>query len=147
MTDLLAEEYKGCRDLFLENVRAMERNEIYSLGAIGAVMVYAVSATDPRIAIPSSLIPLAISVIGKMRYIGFGITAGSLNSYIQKLEAEHDDIGWTTFQRANATGSYLRKSRFLLWRWLFWGSAVFAVLVISQALISTFGLPPFRLLS
>jgi hypothetical protein len=135
MTDLTAEEYKSCRDLFLENVRAMERNEIYALGAIGAVMVYAISASDPWVAIPSSLIPLAIAVIGRMRYLGFGITAKALNSYLEQVEKEQDGIGWICFQRGTDAGGYLRQSRFLLWRVLVMAACTFALLITLRASI------------
>lgn len=135
MADLASEEYQSCRNLFLENVRAIERNEIYCIGASAVVIVFALAQQALATALPAAFVPLFVNILGRMRFIGFGIIASTLNDYLQKLEEADASIGWVSFQRGQQAGGPLQRSRFLLWRMLIGLSAVFPIVVILQALL------------
>jgi len=126
-TDLSVEEYNHCRELLLENVRAMDRNEVYTLGAVGATVVFSLAATNAVVAAASAAIPLALSIVARLRYRSIGIMTRVLNSYVAQLEKANPSIGWTTFHRKRKAGVSLRENRVMLWQWLMWGSAAFLV--------------------
>ena len=126
---LRPEEYKRCWDLFIENIKAVERNEIYAVGAIAAVMGFSLSSHEPLVSIGSSLVAILIAYLGRMRYVGFGIIAGALNAYIQETEQQARIIGWVTYQRQADVGGHLRRMRFLLWKVLLASTTAFALFV------------------
>jgi hypothetical protein len=95
-----AEEYQHCRELMLENIRAMDRNEIYTLGAVAVTTGFSLSSTSDAVAFGSAFIPLALTWIARLRYIGLGNFVRSINDYLREMEFLNPSIGWTTFQRA-----------------------------------------------
>lgn len=123
------EEYVQCWGLLLENIRAIERNELYSIGAIAGVMAFSISLKNPMLAMASSAITLFISYLGRMRYFGFGVTAGALNEYILSVEGSADRVGWVGFQRSREVGKRLRDMRFFLWKVIILVSWTFVALL------------------
>jgi|tagenome__1003787_1003787.scaffolds.fasta_scaffold20988451_7 hypothetical protein len=133
--DLSAEEYRHCRELLLENVRSMDRNEIYTLGAVAVTMVFSLTATNPAVAIGSAMIPLALSYMARLRYMGIGIMTRTLNTFMVRMVKANPSISWTTFERSAKAGKFLRENRVFFWYVLMGGSAVF--LAARIALVAT----------
>ena len=130
--DLSAEEYAHTRQLIIENIRSMDRNEVYTLGAVALTMAFSLSASRADIAIGSAVIPLALTYVARLRYLGIGIMIRTLNDFTRRKEQLNSSISWTTFQREVGAGRELRRNRFLFWRALLIGSAAFLVFQVAS---------------
>ena len=128
--ELRLEDYKCAWELFLENVRAVERNETYAIGAVAVVMSFSIASKDPVFAVGSSVLTLLIAYIGRIRYVGLGIIAREINNYLLLVEQRMGVEGWQTFRRSTEVGNRLRKGRLFLWNALFCALAAFIVLVV-----------------
>ena len=113
---LAIEEYKSCRDLIAKNIDIIEKNEVYGVGAAGAVAVFSLSATDRTVCLVGSYLPLAISVVGLVRYFGIDRTIHKINNYLEGVEARYEGVlGWTRSYRSANKVRWLKGSRYLIW--------------------------------
>ncbi|RVD58878.1 hypothetical protein EN866_19440 [Mesorhizobium sp. M2D.F.Ca.ET.223.01.1.1] len=121
---LLIEEYKSCRELIGRNIDIIEKSEVYAIGACAAIFVFVLGVSDPLLYRIAAWLPLVVSILGLIRYIGIDSTIHKINDYLEKVEAEYTCIGWTTFYRAANTDKILKKSRYS-----FWGGLILVSLV------------------
>jgi hypothetical protein len=125
---LLLEEYKSCRDLLKTNIDIMEKSEIFVVGAAAAAAAFCLSSKNETVVLLSSYLPLALSVLGLIRFLGLNSVIGTINNYIEGVEKNHKAINWTTYYR-NKRGRMLFLSRWAFWILLVGGSLAFAYFV------------------
>lgn len=127
---LAVEEYKSCRDLIAKNIEIIEKNEVYAVGSSAAVAVFSISQHDRLVCLAASYLPLAISILGFLRFFGVDQTIRKINNYLVTVERRHEALmGWTQFYRAANKLKWLKWSRYLIWGILFFLSVVFIYIV------------------
>lgn len=112
---LLIEEYKSCRELIKTNIEIIEKSEIYAVGAVGAIAVFSISSSIEVVAKVSAWIPLAIALLGLVRFIGVDSTIDKINNYLVQVETQHPKLQWTSFYRASNKHKLLKKTRYAIW--------------------------------
>ncbi len=111
---LKIEEYKFCKQQIMENIKIMNQIEIYVIGAIAAVYVFAIAQRDIAVATSAVAIASLIALLGAVRVRALDQTIRVLNDYVQKIEKNELDIGWTSFYRQKRS-RYMNWSRIVLW--------------------------------
>jgi hypothetical protein len=106
----------------------MDRNEVYTLGAVAVTIGFSLSTPSDAVAVCSAMIPIALTYIARLRYVGIGIMVRSLNNFMVQKEASNRSISWNSYQREAGAGAKLRSNRFLFWRVLMFGSAAFLLI-------------------
>ena len=134
-------EYEYLRNLMLEYVRSIDRNEIYTLGAAAVTMGFSLSSTNQAIAIGSALIPFVLILLAYSRYRGIATMCGTITDFMLERERVNRSIIWSSYQREVGAGSSLRKNRMLLWKALIAGSAIFLVFRVATATSETGAAP------
>lgn len=124
---LIIEEYKSCRELIGRNIEIIEKNEVFVVGACGAVFIYSLSASSHQVATLTSWLPVIISILGYIRYYGLDKTISFINDYLMALERGYPSLGWTGFYRFKNQDRILKRTRQLFWIVLFVICVVFTV--------------------
>ncbi|WP_047310070.1 hypothetical protein [Rhodopseudomonas palustris] len=115
---LKQEEYKICKQQVLENIKAMDQLEVYAVGAIAAIFVFALTQTERLIVVLAISTAFMVVVYGFVRFKALDHVIGVLNDYVEKLEDDSSNsIGWTKYYRGNRS-PYMRHSRHLVWYFL-----------------------------
>jgi hypothetical protein len=123
---LLIEEYKSCRDLIAKNIDIIEKTEFYAVGSSAAVAVFSISQTERLICLTASYLPLAIAILGLLRFLGIDSTIRKINNYLIDVEKRYkSQIGWTHSYRAQNTFKSLKYSRYAIWIILLGLSVIF----------------------
>ena len=114
---LAIEEYKSLRSLIEKNIDIMEKNEVYALGAAGALFVFSISATSRPVALAAAWTPLLIAFVGWLRFLGLDKAIDITNDYFLYKEIQYGEIEWVSwYKRQNIeTGKILKRSRILFW--------------------------------
>lgn len=128
---LRTEEYKVCKQQILENIKAMDQLEIYSVGAIAGVFVFALSQSDKNIVVLAVMLACLIALLGFLRFWALDSTIGVLNDYVQGLEKQIEKIGWTTFYREKRT-TFMSWSRWIVWCVLLFLTFSFQLIVLCK---------------
>jgi hypothetical protein len=110
--DLSLEDFKSCRELLVENIRIMERNETAVVAAVGATITFGVASADPLFTAHLVILPTII-VLGYLRFLGLRHVIHLADEFTLKIEANLP-IGWATYYRAKSTG-LLGRSRHAFW--------------------------------
>jgi hypothetical protein len=133
---LAVEEYKICRQQIVENIKAMDALEIYTVGAVSAIYVFMFSQTNALIIKSASVMPFLISSLAALRFIALDRTIGLLNDYLVIREASAKTIGWIGHYRAHRT-PYMRQSRNIVWLLLVGLTFVGAIAILSSGQLWT----------
>jgi hypothetical protein len=136
---LMLEEYKTCKQQIVEDIKWMDQLEIYTVGAVAAVYVFAFSQTKPLLVELLSLIPPFILLAGALRTAALDSTIGVLNDYIVNIEDKNPQIGFTRFYRDNRS-FVMKGSRYLVWATLLLLTIGFEILVLRNGPFWTKGL-------
>jgi hypothetical protein len=123
-------EYEYCRNLLLQYVQSIDRNEIYTLSAVAITMGFSLSSTNRTVAIGSSLVPAALVTLAYLRYRGIAKMCGTITEFLIAREKDNPSINWSTHQRTTSAGTELRISRKRLWWGLTIGCFAFIVFQI-----------------
>jgi hypothetical protein len=141
---LLIEEYKSCRDLIARNIDIIERTEVYAVGAAAASATFSLAATDSLLSDATCWIPLAISLLGLIRYIGIDSTIHKINNYLEEVERKYPLLGWTRSYRKQNKWKILKATRYVIWGVSVAASIGFAgyTLVVRPGATQQTGSPP-----
>jgi hypothetical protein len=134
---LLVEEYKSCRDLIGKNIDIIEKTEVYALGAIACIFVFSLSSTERIVSVAAAWLPMVISFLGLVRFIGLDNTIDKINLYLISVEQKYGSINWTTFHKAANTKKVLKKTRYCFWITLPIVSFPFGLYMTCNAPLST----------
>jgi hypothetical protein len=85
------------------------------VGAVGAIAVFSLSSSVAIVATVSAWIPLAVALLGIVRFYGIDSTIDSINNYLMSIETSHPKIQWTTFYREHNKNKILKKTRYAIW--------------------------------
>jgi len=126
---LVIEEYKSCRELLSKNIDIIEKTEVYAVGAAAAASAFCLSSTVDAVARFSCWLPLAISVLGLVRFVGIDATIGKINNYLVSIETKYPVISWTQSYRQQNTIKVLKGSRYIIWVVLILCSIAFGIYI------------------
>ena|SRR5712692_1870363 len=127
----MIEEYKFCKEHILENIRWMDKLEVYVVGAVAAVYVFIFSQTGAILAEFLSLIPFTIVLLGALRTIAIDQTIRVLNNYIEDIETKNPEIGFTGYYRTSRSFA-MKSSRYAVWGMLLVLTLFFQILALSK---------------
>jgi lysylphosphatidylglycerol synthetase-like protein (DUF2156 family) len=139
---LLVEEYKSCRELLKINIDIIEKSEVYSVGAAAATVVYCLSSTVEIVSKTACWLPLVISLLGLVRFVGIDATINKINNHLVNIEAAYPKISWTQFYREQNTFKILKYSRYLIWAILTICSAAFGWYIFNYGPVAAPGAAP-----
>ncbi len=107
------EEYKSCRDLISKNIDIVEKTEVYAIGAAAASAAFCLThLKDTVVRDASAILPLAVSVVGLLRYVGVDRTISKINRYLRLVELRHKrHIGWSRYYKRVNKIKWLKGSR------------------------------------
>jgi hypothetical protein len=126
---LQIEEYKICKQQILDNIKSMDQLEIYSVGAIAAVFVFALSQTHAVVITFAIALSFLIASLGFVRFAALDKMIGILNDYVQTVEESTKEIGWTKYYRTKRT-QYMKWSRYIVWAVLLGVTTSFLIIVL-----------------
>jgi hypothetical protein len=112
---LALEEYKICKQQIIEDIKWMDQLEIYTVGAVAAVYVFAFTQAKPSILVELlCAIPPFIALAGALRTAALDRTIGVINDYVVQIEEKNPQIGFTKFYRRNRS-FVMKASRYAVW--------------------------------
>ncbi|MEA2991111.1 MAG: hypothetical protein QOD40_31 [Alphaproteobacteria bacterium] len=98
---LLLEEYKSCRMQILENIKWMDKLEVYTAGGIAAIYVFMFTLKKSEFVTWVAMVPFILSLAAMLRSLAIDRTIKVINDYLVHLESKYPEIGFTTFYRRN----------------------------------------------
>ena len=119
ISTLQVEEYKSCRNQIAENIKIMEQLETYCVAAVAAILVFALAQKSEFVMVSAIMIAVYIPLHGYLRFYALDRLIRTLNDYLEKIEQQHPEIGWTSFYRAK------RSKNMWLSRHIFWFLIIF----------------------
>ena len=108
-------EYEYCRNLMLQYVQSIDRNEIYTLGAVAVTIGFSLSSTNPAVAIGSAIVPPVLILLSYWRYRGIASMCHAITEFMLRREDGNPSIEWSSYQRSTQAGTELRVTRKRLW--------------------------------
>ena len=136
---LAIEEFKSCKQQILEDIKWMDQIEIYSVGAIAAVYVFAFTQAKPLLIEFICFIPPFIALAGALRTLALDQTIRVLNDYLVSIEGSNSTIGYTGYYRKHRS-FVMKASRYVVWGTLLLLTFGFEYLVIRHGAFWTKGL-------
>jgi hypothetical protein len=130
--DLVVEEYKSCRELLSKNIDIIEKTEVYAAGAAAAASAFCLSSTVDAVAKSSCWLPLIVSVLGLVRFVGIDATIGKINNHLVSMENTYPAISWTKSYRQQNKIKVLKASRYIIWVALIGCSLAFGCYIKSK---------------
>ena len=113
--DLSVENFKVCRELIVENIRIMERNETYVVGAVAAIIGFGIAQQDRTIFIIHALVAAVVVALGALRFAGLHHVIQLGDEYSRIVEKElATKVRWATYYQEHTHGT-LGKSRLAFW--------------------------------
>jgi hypothetical protein len=123
-------EFQSLRLQILENIKAMDQNEIYMLGAVAAVYVLIFQETTAAKLVPMIIwAPCVLVLAGYLRFLALDAIIGTINNYLETKEGTGD---WVRFYRKERK-PLMRESRHFFW------TLVGSVTLVSAIIVSCKG--------